>query len=77
MQAWLPDSPRWLLFSGAPRDQVFSALSRCKGAYCDDEYTNEELQTMQAASDESPRTEGKLSVLNVKSGTLVAISSTT
>ena len=58
VQAWLPDSPRWLLFSGAPRDQVFAALSRCKGAYCDDEYTQEELQTMQASSAEAPKSEG-------------------
>lgn len=58
MQAWLPDSPRWLLLSGAPRDQVFAALSRCKGAYADDEYTQEELQTMQDSNDESPREDG-------------------
>ena len=58
VQAWLPDSPRWLLFSGAPRDQVFQALSRCKGQHCDDEWTAEELRTMQASSDEAPKSEG-------------------
>ena len=57
-QAWLPDSPRWLLFSGAPREQVFTSLSRCRGMYSSEEATEKELASMNATASEGPPAEG-------------------
>ena len=36
VQTWLPDSPRWLLLSGAGRQAAATALSRARGRYGSD-----------------------------------------
>ena len=59
VQAWLPDSPRWLLFSGAPREEVFQSLSRCRGMYSNEEATEQELAKMNATAQEGPPSEGE------------------
>ncbi len=35
-QAWLPDSPRWLLLNGDSREKAEAALVRARGKYGND-----------------------------------------
>jgi hypothetical protein len=47
-QAWLPDSPRWLLLSGAGGAAATAALARARGKYGTDSCTvNAEIKAME------------------------------
>jgi hypothetical protein len=53
LQAWLPDSPRWLLLSGAGSNAAAAALSRVKGKYGQDAAAlAREVQSVQGALEE-------------------------
>ena len=47
VQAWLPESPRWLLLSGATRDRAEGAVRRAWGASAsDDQAVRQEVAAM-------------------------------
>ena len=54
MQTWLPDSPRWLLLSGAGRQAAATALSRVRGRYGSDAVSvGAEIAAMERAAERS------------------------
>lgn len=56
-QAWLPESPRWLLLSGARQAEVSTALRRTKGTAATAEGVDAELNSMLEAILSSPKAE--------------------
>ncbi|KAK9819163.1 hypothetical protein WJX81_007550 [Elliptochloris bilobata] len=58
---WLPDSPRWLLLSGAGRQAAANALSRARGRYGSDAATvSTEIAAMERAAERSGDNPGVL-----------------
>ncbi|KAK9818055.1 hypothetical protein WJX72_006373 [[Myrmecia] bisecta] len=61
--AWLPDSPRWLLLSGAGRDRAAAALTRARGKYGDDKAAvDAEISGMIRSAEESASQSGSMSL---------------
>jgi hypothetical protein len=53
-QTWLPDSPRWLLLSGAGRQAAAAALARARGRYGSDAASvGAEIAAMERAAERS------------------------
>ncbi len=53
-QTWLPDSPRWLLLSGAGRQAAATALARARGRFGSDaESVGAEIAAMERAAERS------------------------
>lgn len=56
-QAWLMESPRWLLLSGAPREEAVAALERARGKYSADSAAVEKEATAISRSLQSAETQ--------------------
>ena len=54
LQALRPDSPRWLLLSGAPQEKVASALAQCQGSACKTETLQQQVEAMVRTGGEVP-----------------------
>ena len=55
MQLWLPETPRWLLLAGAPKEEAEKAVSRAWGkGGGDPQAVRREVETMQR--DSTPNT---------------------
>ena len=57
LQAWLMESPRWLLLSGAPREEAVAALERARGKYSTDSAAVEKEATAISRSLQSAETQ--------------------
>lgn len=55
---WLPESPRWLLLSGAREGEVKQALWKCRGGAATEQGVESELSLMKAAIARTPVWEG-------------------
>ena len=53
-QARSPDSPRWLMLSGAPRERVADALQRCQGKVCNTTTLEQQPDAMAQAKEDQP-----------------------
>ena len=67
MQAWLPDSPRWLLLAGRGQEAAERALRRARGRYgvTGTAVRDEILQMKRVCSEASAPNAGRLAPLQL------------